>query len=560
MTCLRSAGLAITFALLALGQGCTWAQLPEALFVCELDGGCGQPGFVCDAKRGLCVEGSACVPRTCASVTGCGAFDDTCGGTLVCGCLPGQGCGAGGAAGQCAACAGSALDEPDDEGRDTNCDGVDGDAAGATFVDPVGGDDANPGTRAAPVKSLAAGAGKARPQLLLAVGTHPGPLTVSNGVSLYGGYAADAGWTRTASSRSVIQGGLVVLGPRAAPLVLDALHVRAPNALEPGAPSVAVHLTDVASSELRRCRLEAGLGADGESGDAGTAGPAGANGESGTATSLDGGRTPGGPGGAAVCTSADMGANGGVGGEGGNPNAVPKEERSGGAGQPAPLGGDGGTVADCTMAPCPEPEGGERGLDGTDGSDGAPGLPATGLGVVALSRWMALRGEDGKPGTAGRGGGGGGGGAALSGSAVTLPVFGYSGSGGGAGGCGGSGGRGGQGGGASIALLLVRSPAALKGVELVTAGGGRGGAGGPGGEGGGQGLGGPAAAVLPGEHGGLGGAGGSGGRGGKGGVGGAGNGGPSLGVLCDKSNGTTFTAVTSTLGPGGEQHERVTCN
>jgi hypothetical protein len=48
-----------------------------------------------------------------------------------------------------------AADEPDLGFVDANCDGIDGDAAGAVFVAPSGSD-ANPGTQAAPVQTIGA--------------------------------------------------------------------------------------------------------------------------------------------------------------------------------------------------------------------------------------------------------------------------------------------------------------------------------------------------------------------------------------------------------------------
>ena len=53
-------------------------------------------------------------------------------------------------------CGPGTPDRPDDNAVDSNCDGIDGDALDAIFVDPVLGNDnaATPGTRQLPVRSL----------------------------------------------------------------------------------------------------------------------------------------------------------------------------------------------------------------------------------------------------------------------------------------------------------------------------------------------------------------------------------------------------------------------
>jgi Putative metal-binding motif len=125
------------------------------------------------------------------------------------------------------------------------------------------------------------------------------------------------------------------------------------------------------------------------------------------------------------------------------------------------------------------------------------------------------------------------------------------GGGGGGGGLGGAGGQGGQPGGASVAVYLSDSTAAISGSTLAGGQGGAGGDGGLGGSGGPGGLGG-----LGGRGGGgigaSGGPGGDGAPGGRGGPGGGGAGGPSAGLLTAGSSRYVLRdGTTTTAGPAG---------
>jgi hypothetical protein len=84
-----------------------------------------------------------------------------------------------------------ASDVPDVGLVDSNCDGIDGDAADAVFVSPAG-DDANPGTMSLPLRTLGAAvtaAGGQRKDVYAAIGTYAEELRVVSGVSVYGGYS-----------------------------------------------------------------------------------------------------------------------------------------------------------------------------------------------------------------------------------------------------------------------------------------------------------------------------------------------------------------------------------
>lgn len=93
----------------------------------------------------------------------------------------------------------TAPDAPGGDFADTNCDGIDGDAATGVFVSTLG-DDAAAGTPDAPKRTLTAGMYAAHnpygdeKDVYIARGIYPETLYVSPGVDVYGGYEPD--WTR----------------------------------------------------------------------------------------------------------------------------------------------------------------------------------------------------------------------------------------------------------------------------------------------------------------------------------------------------------------------------
>ncbi|MBZ4330664.1 hypothetical protein [Corallococcus sp. AS-1-12] len=480
----------------------------------------------------------------------------------------------------------SGPDLPDDEGKDTDCDGVDGVAAAGFFVDPERGDNANDGSHLAPVRTLARAlelirtAEPGRTNLYLGVGAYNEPATlVTTPVSVYGGYRwngpGSGVWNRLpGSGTTLIDGGTLAFTIRDvnvqdAGVLLDALHIASSNATQEGEGSIALRIIGSPSVDLRRLVVEAGLGAMGKSGAPGTPGKEGTDGGAGVSSVYNSGLPqPGGNGG----TSCEPKSSGGLGGKGGAGAA-------GAAGDIAAAGADGGEggattrvqpppSAQCNATTCTcTASDGMPGADGLAGDAGAPGDGGSGDGVVSADgRWMANQaGEDGRQGAAGGGGGGGGGGGSCNSNLAITLTGGAGGGGGGGGGCPGTGGRGGEGGGASIALLVLDSSVAITDAQLTTRGGGSGGAGGERGEGGAGGMGGDGGvynsstsrvAGAPPDYyivSGNGGRGGNGGPGGSGGAGGGGGGGPSVGIWCG-ANSTVFKASTVTViaGPGGD--------
>jgi hypothetical protein len=521
---------------------------PTRLYSCSSESDCAGlgPAATCIATDGA--SGVCCIRKTCAELErNCGKWDDGCGGELSCGmCGSGEGCGAAGVAGQCAACdSADAGDEPDDLFLDTNCDGIDGNAAESIFVADDGNPNAN-GTQSTPVNTLKtalllAATDPNRRHILVSEGEYSEDLVIqSQNVSLHGGYTKD--WQRSNSAvatvRALNEGRDGHSVRNCEECVIDRLLLKAEPRTE-GLNSIGLTVENSKLS-LRHVVIAAHLGVSGAPGEPGNDGGAGLNG--GNAASI----APGDAGAPPVCS-------GRAGGAGGDP-------ARGGAGEAAPEdGGAGGAAGNAGSTDC---LGGPASIssDGQDGEPGAPGL--SGADAVPLAGPLPLGAPDtpksGSSGQPGWGGGGGGAGGSFR-EWCTFLALGGAGGGGGSGGCPGSAGTGGWAGGSSVALKILSDVhLSAEGVTLSTKGGGAGGAGAPGGEGGPGGLGGLGAPGT-GEAG-HGGNGGNGGQGGRGGAGAGGPGGHSVGIWCAAPGGLSgldggaanLDTFTFDLGPAGE--------
>ena len=393
------------------------------------------------------------------------------------------------------------------------------------------GDDANPGTRAAPMASLSAAVAKATNENvhLYACGElWTEPLILPATTWLYGGFDCHDGWTfKGETHRARIETGPDQIPLRTAGygkvLQITDFSIRAADATVPGGSSIAVFVDDQNDVTFRRCGITAGRGADGLDAEAIVEpAPAGAEGSAGA----DACTTADGPGGTSPETACgtDVLSRGGKGGDGGAMLATAGE-----AGLPAPRGekdpsdpqdGDGGK-GQIGAEPC------TPGEPGADGAKGARGTSSLHVGFLTVDGYRGHAGEDGKDGLPGQGGGGGGaarGGAAVCGAATPGGAGGGS---GGAGGCGGQGGKGGQPGGSSFAIVMLRnSTYFLAGCDVWVSDGGNGGDGAPGqpgGAGGEPGPGGAGQGTLQNAC-----QGGKGGAGGKGGGGAGGQGGHAI--------------------------------
>jgi hypothetical protein len=447
--------------------------------------------------------------------------------------------------------------------------GVD-DAAGSrgeecgVFLSASLGNDANPGTRAEPVKTLqhaidVAASGTTVKGVYACAETFAEVVKLPAGVSLWGGLKCAEDW------RVVSDPTFVKPEEDAVPLTVEGkegedpwpvseiAHVRveAVGATRPGGTSfamlvtpfaavtlvhselltgdgaapgggaVALFLEDHTDLKMRDCSLVAGNGAEGADGKSGNSDPppraqdAQPGAEACTAKVA-----PGAP--ASVAMLDDMVSRGGKGGDGGVNGGTDGED-----GTPdfdddprTSYYGGGGYGSSTSRDACTDGRGGKSAKDRPTSMGGRD------FGTMTRAGWVGSAGQDGVDGEPGQGGGGGGGtygGAMFCG---TLPKGGASGGAGGAGGLGGLGGKGGGGGGSSFGVFMLGRSTLIKNTTIKTGSGGKGGSGG---------VGGTAGEGQPGARGGLGRGGspagcrgGDGGRGGRGGWGGGGRGGHSL--------------------------------
>ena len=445
-----------------------------------------------------------------------------------------------------------ADDDPDPDFLDTNCDGQDGNASIAIFVDVQSGSDSSPGSPDAPVKTIAEGISKAqqfqKPHVYVSKGYYAQQVVLQQGIKVFGKFDRETGWTRSHTNVTEIHGGTTAArcsGVTAA-TTFSGFAVIAQSNTAPGGSSIGLLINNCPGLLLEDLEIIVGNGGNGAAGGNGGNGAAGANGEKGSSGCEYGAsglicfgcgscsRPQGGQGGTSPC-----GRTGGKGGAGGS------SDGSGASGLPGVGGAQGGIGGGKTGN-------GQAGLSGGPGGAGDHGTGGTGLGKLTAAGYDSAVG---KPGDTGVHGGGGGGAGAGGGDNPDLfnccETYGSSGGGGGGGGCGGEGGNGGGGAGGSIGVALVYGPLALHDVHISTGNGGTGGGGGLGGYGGPAGSGGAGGDKGDNDDQGLGAKGGNGGGGGKGGNGGGGGGGPTLGMFCgpeallDKEN------VTVTLGAPG---------
>ena len=461
---------------------------------------------------------------------------------------------------------------------DENCDGLDGDKDNAVFVS-TNGINNNICSQKAPCSTIAHGISRALAQgkahVYIRAGTYSGPITLEDGVSLFGGY--DSGWVRDAHT---VPGHLVTIngGYHAATqqyLVLQAtsvdstiadLKLNAPNAngrtsSGQGRSSYALHSR---SSELalRRMTIDQGNGYSGQGGTSGSSAS-----QSSAPGGGDGGKASqfvsacnttshgdGGGGGSYTCSGTST--KGGSGGNGGemdtscgwtgfcsNCNATSGDSGASGSGPSASGGGGaGGGGGTCS-----------QGGDASNGSktNGGGGYGATTKGRLLSSYyWHGKDGGNGSLGSHGRGGGGGGGSGGCDAGALEADSYGAGGGGGGAGGCRApSAGSAGKGGGGSFGVFGYSSDLTINQVSFVRGNGGDGGNGGGGGLGQPGGSGGDAGEAAGNAK--RGGYGGDGGRGGHSGGGGGGGGGHSYGIYTYASS-VTQSSNSFSSGSAGD--------
>lgn len=385
-----------------------------------------------------------------------------------------------------------------------------GEQAEVVFVraNATGGD----GSREKPLGSITQALTRQKARVILVAGaqTYEGPIVLTDGVTIEGGWSES--FERDTAKRPVIQtkqttdGHLygVIARNLDRTTTLKLLTIQNLDANE--GSNVGIYSNNAKDLRLVDLNVIAATGQSGTNGTDGFDGTAGSNGALGGVGQLwlggDGASN-------ASCTDAS-GGNGGNG-----------ERRDGNNVTEATLGSKSALGTDSAL---PNQDGvvGERGQIGLDGKDAEKGA------LDEMGFWHyptpAVIGGDG---TSGHGGGGGGG------AKVDTDGTGGGGGGGGAGGCGGTGGQPGTSGWPSFGILAIDTQLRLARTTIVAGSGGDAGIGGNGGEGGLGGNGGKGAPSM--VSGTIGGDGGDGGPGGRGGRGGHGQAGLSIGLYCQGS-------------------------
>lgn len=452
-----------------------------------------------------------------------------------------------------------AVDLPDAEFLDADCDAYDGSLSNAILVSLAGDDAGLCGAITAPCRTVTRGLARAaedhKTQLWLQAGEYNEVVWLSaahSGIGIYGGY--DTSWHRGDGSinesgspyRTLIWNGwsaidgeyVTARAEKAEGVTFGGLMLQVTNAsgVIPGTRNGrSCYVFQAVDSELafENVAFYQGNAVDGSAGTDGTDySTPGDNGEPGLSTTYFG-------------TCYWNGPNGGLGGSGNTPGG---DGHVGGAGGGVRCDWTGighvrqaGFPSDwsemCGHDEAYDPyfccgDGNlEAGYDGCLTSDGAWGQGGDGGDGGSLSAswwWTGAAGSDGALGAQGSGGGGGGGGGSIAWGLGTMS----GGSGGGGGEGGGrseTAGTGGGAGGSSFGLLAINSVVRLAECEFHAGKGGKGGNGGKGGLGSAGGAGGAGGCWdNPDIH--CGGDGLAGGRGGPSGGGGGGSGGLSVGV------------------------------
>ena len=152
------------------------------------------------------------------------------------------------------------------------------------FVSSSLGDDANPGTRERPVRTLVKAIGLARSgplRVYACAEVFPEAVMVPSGVAVWGGLDCADGWAYVGDNRRTV----LAPAPDAIPLQVNAselqgistladLRLEAADASLPGGSSIAMLVQPGGAVEVRRSELVAGDGANGELGQGGGDGPA----------------------------------------------------------------------------------------------------------------------------------------------------------------------------------------------------------------------------------------------------------------------------------------------
>ncbi|HVL81830.1 MAG TPA: hypothetical protein VM840_09590, partial [Actinomycetota bacterium] len=170
----------------------------------------------------------------------------------------------------------AADDRPDLAFLDTDCDGIDGSAADATFVATSGSDTA-PGTMSEPKATVVAAVASGATAVYVSTGSYPGSVSATEGLGIFGGYDATDGWSRSAAHLPVIAGApQAVLVEGADDVELQLLDLRG-SATPASRSAYGVRAVDSSGLRIVGSRVSSGPGLDGITGNPDSPGAAGSS-------------------------------------------------------------------------------------------------------------------------------------------------------------------------------------------------------------------------------------------------------------------------------------------
>ncbi len=328
-------------------------------------------------------------------------------------------------------------DDPDPQGIDSDCDGIDGQIVRGLFVSRTGAD-SNPGTIDLPLRNIQTAinrGGSGRDHVYVSAGVYEESIALRPGISIFGGYSSNFRQRDLAGNETAIFGRAPQPGRLG---TVNGLNINASTVVAgftvvgvdnntPGGSSYAFHLVGCDGRlSVRNNVVRAGRGGNGLPGASGSAGIAAPDNATQGQPQREASailcpnnptdRSEGGAGGSHTCTDQNnntINTSGGAGGRADCPvfNTPEQTGRVGQSGNRGGLGGAGGfnqllvtnQFGQCAFCLIPDVPGStEVGVPGLDGGNGAGGTPgqgcAQGVGRVNSEfEWLAGPRRNGGP-------------------------------------------------------------------------------------------------------------------------------------------------------------------
>jgi hypothetical protein len=309
----------------------------------------------------------------------------------------------------------SLPDPVDNAFIDSNCDGMDGNAAQLVFVAVDGNDASGCGTRQSPCRTINRGVSVANGagfDVVVSQGTYNERVVVVNGVSVHGGYSRSNGWARSSTFETRIAGtsvtGSFVESVYAENIVepteLDHFVIETASAPagQAGISVYGIRVRNASSLVLAHLDVSVGQGSSGFTGGTGGNGSRGNDGSGASGGSQGAGAAP------SACSNG--GGNGGNGGGDQYPAAcgtgAPGQGHGGSGASGGGGGGGGGASANSCAGSKRNADNGNGGAGGAGGGNGAPASANASVGSTASFTWNVSNGNgNGTGGGAGRAGG-----------------------------------------------------------------------------------------------------------------------------------------------------------